>query len=298
MAELNIDQRSRARAIVLIVSTAIALPSLSICSLTSPIRHHGYAVLGGPEVGSQDADQALSSISIDYPEDGSIFPPGITPPTFLWRDAAGTSWAIDVSFADKAPAIHILTKGEGMRIGIVDPDCIENPEDQPKLTARQAAAWTWTPDAATWAAIQSHSTGHAATVTITGYRGGQTAFSRSHIAILTSADPVGAPIFYRDVPLMPTRGVDGVVQPLAPSTIHLIKWRLRDIRQPESRTVLKNMATCANCHSFSADGKTLGMDIDGPANDKGLYALVPVQNTFRSSARIWCSGIRMGGWKG
>jgi hypothetical protein len=68
-----------------------------------------------------------------------------------------------------------------------------------------------------------------------------------------------------------------VVQPLAPSAIHLIHWRLRDIRQPESRTVLKDMPTCANCHSFSADGKTLGMDIDGPANDKGLYAVVPVQ---------------------
>jgi Tol biopolymer transport system component len=37
------------------------------------------------------------------------------------------------------------------------------------------------------------------------------------------------------------------------------------------------MPTCANCHSFSAEGKTFGMDIDGPANDKGLYAVVPVQ---------------------
>ena len=37
------------------------------------------------------------------------------------------------------------------------------------------------------------------------------------------------------------------------------------------------MPTCANCHSFSADGKTFGMDIDGPANDKGLYAVVPVE---------------------
>jgi tetratricopeptide (TPR) repeat protein len=37
------------------------------------------------------------------------------------------------------------------------------------------------------------------------------------------------------------------------------------------------MPTCANCHSFSLDGKTMGMDIDGPANDKGLFALVPVQ---------------------
>jgi tetratricopeptide (TPR) repeat protein len=88
---------------------------------------------------------------------------------------------------------------------------------------------------------------------------------------------VGAPIFYRDVPLMPTDGRDGIVQPLAASAIPLIHWRLRDIRQSESHTVLQNMPTCANCHSFSLDGKTMGMDIDGPANDKGLFALVPVQ---------------------
>jgi len=40
--------------------------------------------------------------------------------------------------------------------------------------------------------------------------------------------------------------------------------------------VLTDMPTCANCHSFSGDGKTMGIDVDGPANDKGLYAVVPV----------------------
>lgn len=277
MADLNIHHRYPARALVLIALTAVAIPCLSICPLKRPIRDLRYPALLGMAITSQGDHQALSDISIDYPEDGSIFPPGITPPTFLWRDAAGTSWTIDISFADKNPSIRIITKGERMHIGAIDPDCIEDPEDQPKLTARQAASWTWTPDAVTWSAIQSHSTGQPATVTITGYGDGSTALSRSQIAISTSADPVGAPIFYRDVPLMPSRGVDGVVQPLAPSTIHLIKWRLRDIRQPESRTVLKDMPTCGNCHSFSADGKTLGMDIDGPANDKGLYAIVSVE---------------------
>ncbi|MGA2351985.1 MAG: hypothetical protein ABSF70_16230 [Terracidiphilus sp.] len=230
-----------------------------------------------PVLANLDSGQSLSSISIDYPEDGSIFPPGITPPTFLWRDAAGIAWSIDISFADGTPGIHVQTQGVRMQIGAIDQDCISHTDDLPKLTLRQAATWTWTPDAATWAAIQSHSSGHSARVTITGYRGGQIPFSRASISLSTSIDPVDAPIFYRDVPLMPTKGVNGVVQPLAPSTIHLIHWRLRDIRKPESHTVLQNMPTCANCHSFSADGKTFGMDIDGPGNDKGLYAVVPVQ---------------------
>lgn len=276
MADLQIHHRYPVRALALIVLTAVAIPCLSICPLKRSIRDLGYPALLGRAITSQGDNQALSDISIDYPEDESIFPPDITPPTFQWRDAAGTSWTIDISFADKNQPIRIITRGERMHIGAIDPECIEDPEDQPKLTARQAATWTWTPDAVTWSAIQSHSTGYPATVTIMGYRDGSEV-SRSHIAISTSADPVGAPIFYRDVPLMPSRGVDGVVQPLAPSTIHLIKWRLRDIREPESRTVLKDMPTCGNCHSFSADGKTLGMDIDGPANDKGLYAIVSVE---------------------
>jgi hypothetical protein len=224
-----------------------------------------------------DSDRSLWPIPIDYPEDGSIFPPDITPPTFLWRDAAGSSWSIDISFADKTSPIHISSKGEHMRLGAIDPDCTLNPDDLPKLTPRQAATWTWIPDAATWAAIQSHSTERPAKVTITGFRDGQTPVSRSSISFTTSKDPVGAPIFYRDVPLMPSKGLSGVVQPLAPDAIHLIHWRIRDIRKAESHTVLQNMPTCANCHSFSADGKTFGMDIDGPSNDKGLYAVVPVQ---------------------
>ena len=40
---------------------------------------------------------------------------------------------------------------------------------------------------------------------------------------------------------------------------------------------MERPATCANCHSFSLDGKTLGLDVDGPQNDRGLYALVNLE---------------------
>ena len=226
---------------------------------------------------AQDGPQTLSPISIDYPQNGSIFPPGITPPMFLWRDAAGTSWTIDVKFAGNAAPIHAEAKGERMKLGPIDPLCVADSNKPPKLTAQQAASWAWTPDAETWRAIQAGSVAGPATVVITGYRDGHLAYSRSSIELTTSKDEVGAPIFYRDVPLMPSAGVNGVVSPLAPTSIPLIHWRLRDIREAESHTVLKDMPTCGNCHSFSADGKTFGMDIDGPANDKGLYAVVPVQ---------------------
>jgi Flp pilus assembly protein TadD len=36
---------------------------------------------------------------------------------------------------------------------------------------------------------------------------------------------------------------------------------------------MEGLPTCANCHSFSRDGKKLGIDVDGPQNDKGMYAI-------------------------
>jgi tetratricopeptide (TPR) repeat protein len=220
---------------------------------------------------------ALWPISIDYPEDGSIFPPGITPPTILWRDPSATEWTIEIAFADRSSSILIHNKGERMHLGAIDKDCVSETNEPPKLTPQQAASWSWKPDAAAWQVIQAHSVSEPATMTITGYREAGVIVSQAHAALSTSSDPVGAPIFYRDVPLMPSQGANGTVQPLSPAAIHLIRWRLRDIRQTESRTVLTGMPTCANCHSFSRDGKTMGIDVDGPANDKGLYAVVPVQ---------------------
>lgn len=257
----------------------------------------GLVFSGGRINAAQGESHILLPISVDYPEDHSIFPPGITPPTFLWRDAAGASWSIDVSFENGSAPIHVGSVGERMQAGTIDPDCVATTNQPPELIARQAATWTWKPDAATWAAIQAHSVEAAATVTITGYGEGHVESSQAHIRFTTSKDEVGAPIFYRDVPLMPAAGDGGAVAPLAQDNIHLIHWRIRDIRKPESRTVLKDMPTCANCHSFSADGKTFGMDIDGPANDKGLYAVVPVEKhmTIQSKDMVhWNTGGKVG----
>ena len=220
------------------------------------------------------------AITVDYPADGSVFPPEITPPTFLWRDAAAsaTSWAIDISFPDRSRGIHVKASGERMHTGEIDPEAVSRNNELPKLTREQAAAHTWTPDAGTWEAIKKRSVESPANVTITGFgdEDRKQPVSSGQVRILTSRDPVGAPIFYRDVPLMPNQGAKGVIKPLAPESIGLIKWRLRYLDEPGSRVVMQKIETCANCHSFSADGKTLGLDVDGPANDHGLYALIPV----------------------
>jgi tetratricopeptide (TPR) repeat protein len=237
----------------------------------------GIILLGLLLALAADAPSPPAPIAIDYPEEGSIFPPEITPPTFLWHDAAkGVSvWRIDVSFGAAPAAIHAISKGERMPIGMLDPDCVADTNEKPRLSPELAAAHSWTPDLATWQAIKRRSVETAATVTITGLRADQ-AVSRGKVAIRTSKDPVGAPIFYRDVPLMPSELEKGVIKPLAAEAIPLVAWRVRNVGEARSRVVMENLPVCANCHSFSADGKTMGMDLDGLQGNRGMYILAPV----------------------
>ncbi len=255
-----------------------AITAIAIISVGNTVNHAADSRHGPPK---GQTHPRLAPLTIDYPEEGSIFPPEITPPTFLWRDGAAATglWRIDVSFADGSAQLHVTCRARRMRVGEIDPSCIAETNRLPKLTPRQAASRTWMPDNATWEAIKRHSVAAPATVTITGLggTGADGAVSRGSVTIRTSTDPVGAPIFYRDVPLMPTETENGNIQPLAPYAVRLIRWRLRDISRPSSRVVLENLPMCANCHSFSADGKRMGMDLDGVQNNKGLYALVPVK---------------------
>ncbi len=233
-----------------------------------------------------------AAITIDYPSEGSVFPPEFPAPTFLWRDSAKsvTSWVVNVSFADGSPSIRVNARGERMRIGPIDPRCVGPTNKPPKLTPQQAAAHTWTPDPTVWASIKKHP---SAIVSIIGYSASlRQVVSRGQVSIQISTDPVGAPIFYRDVPLMPSKTEKGVIKPLAAGAVPLIAWRLRNVAETSSRVLMEGIHSCANCHSVSRDGKTLGMDVDGPLNDKGLYALVSIkpQTTIRNEDVIaWSS---------
>jgi tetratricopeptide (TPR) repeat protein len=229
-----------------------------------------FAVLSLALLAVVPAQQA-PPIVIDYPEEGSIFPPDFAPPTFLWRDSqtASTTWEIEIAFSDGAPSIRLTSRGEPMTVGEIDPRCVAETNQLPKLTPEQAAAHTWKPDTAAWSVIKQRSAGRLATVTITGFGG-----ASSEVRISTSKDPVGAPIFYRDVPLMPSEVEKGVIKPIIPSAVPLVGWRLRNVAESGSRLVMEGLPTCANCHSFSKDGKTLALDVDGPQNDKGTYAIV------------------------
>lgn len=217
---------------------------------------------------------APGNLTIDYPEPGTIFPPDFAAPTFLWHDSnpRAASWRVEISFPDSASILRSIAPGLRMRIGNIDPDCVAPTNELPRLSPEQKSARTWKPNAALWATIRKH---RAATVTIRGIAGTRVV-SSGLVTFEISKDPVGAPIFYRDVPLMPSETQTGVIKPLASEAVRLIAWRLRYAGESRSRVLLDGLPLCANCHSFSSNGKTLGMDMDGLQNNRGMYTMTPV----------------------
>jgi tetratricopeptide (TPR) repeat protein len=226
------------------------------------------------------ASEGPAPLTIDYPLNESVFPPGFPPPTFLWHDSAGaaTRWRIDVSLAGGCQLPSVFTQGdapaptpEAARQDL--PEAARNYRPAPYL----ASAKRWQPDGGLWAAVQRDCVQGPATVTMVGLERDRPV-SRGVVAIRTSADPVGAPIFYRDLPLPFIHAF---------RNCHLIRWRLGDVTSgAPPPTLLKDMKVCGNCHSFTPDGKTLAMDVDY-GNDKGSYVITAVsRETVLSKEKI------------
>ncbi len=223
-------------------------------------------------------DKEPHQIIFNYPVDGSVFPPEFPAPTFEWQCPKDKIdfWSIELTFSNDYSPIRVVSKGVPIPIGKSDPKAVAFSNVSPALIRNSAEFQTWTPEDALWTTIKKHSAERNVTVTITGYVK-DLVVSSGKITFKTSKDTVDAPIFYRDVPLMPSESEKGVIKPLAPQAVPLIAWRLRNVGKKNSQVLMEGLHTCANCHSFSADGKTIGMDMDGPLNDKGLYAMANVQ---------------------
>ncbi len=92
----------------------------------------------------QAAATTQAAIKIDYPLNDSVFPPEITPPTFLWHDPSPSAmrWVIQVSFGAATQPIRMDAPGRIMQQGEID----ANAGPGLALTPEQASTHTWKPD--------------------------------------------------------------------------------------------------------------------------------------------------------
>ncbi|MBW2286080.1 MAG: PD40 domain-containing protein, partial [Deltaproteobacteria bacterium] len=200
-----------------------------------------------------------SPIRVTYPQGGALFPSDIAAPTFRWEDESGAGrWHVSVAFSDGGSEIT---------------DSSDTPQ--------------WRPAKDIWGAIKQRSLERDATVTIRGAAADDDdeILSQGQVSIRTSKDPVGAPIFYRDVPLPFKKALQNLAS---------IRWRLGAVSSDRPpRTVLDNMTVCGNCHSFSADGKTLAMDVDY-GTDKGAYVITDIrpETVFEADKVVTWSDFR------
>jgi Tol biopolymer transport system component/Flp pilus assembly protein TadD len=193
-------------------------------------------------------------------------------PTFVWSDPAAKAdtWLMDVAGRDGEDHLYVLTQGATPPVAR---------DSDPRTASEAAAAYKppvpavpprrWMPGPETWERVKRRSGGPGATVTISGLCSENPGeiLSHGHTRLSVSEDPVGAPIFYRDVPL-PFRHVL--------NNIESIRWRLGEVSSQQPPTLLTGMKVCGNCHSFTPDGKTLAMDVDY-GSDKGSYVIADVQ---------------------
>ena len=182
----------------------------------------------------------VGHLEITYPLDETVFPPDIAAPTLAWRDETEGvgQWEVMLRFDGSE---------ELLRFRSMEP--------------------SWRPSESDWSEIKRMSVDADAEFAIVGLGAAASPVSSAVVRIRTSQHPVADSIFYREVPLPFISAVQD------PSKI---RWRFGSVDSLEQPpVVLEDLPVCGNCHSFSADGSVLGMDVDY-GNDKGAYAVLDV----------------------
>lgn len=183
---------------------------------------------------------STTDIKLLNPKAETLFPADFISPTFSWEDQNLNAKFWQLSFA----------VGENQILKVA-------PTGQQK----------WKASSEEWETLKKQSENKAIRLTIAGLSDTTLKLkpiSQTQISFSFSVDSVGAPIFYRSVPL-----------PFKYAREHLdeIEWKLGYVDSEEKPcTVIQNMPVCGNCHSFSADGSTIAMDVDA-RDEKGAYAI-------------------------
>lgn len=183
-----------------------------------------------------------SEISIRYPFNNALFPPEFPAPTFEWESKikGPSSWEVSLTTRNKDFSI----KGNTLET-------------------------RWTPEKSEWDSIKYLSDYDKIYFNVKK-SGNKTRPEQIYFKI--SRDTVGAPILYRQIP---------IPFAIAEKQLDSMNYMLIDIGSSNPPHVaMRGFPVCGNCHSFSADGSTIGLDLDAGRRDKGGYFISEIKDTI------------------
>lgn len=192
-------------------------------------------------------------LAILHPLNDTLFPADIAAPDFEWREKEDDvhQWLVMVGISDGNP-LNIM-----------------------------CSAPQWTPGREVWERIKRNSRQRRVPITVLGIRSDPVPeiVSQGSVRISTSRDTVDSPIMFRRVP--PSFSY-------ASRHPELMEWCLGDISSYEAPPVIMSkQPVCTSCHTFSRDGRYLGMDVDYH-DDKGGYFMGRVgANVFISAQDLF-----------
>jgi hypothetical protein len=192
-----------------------------------------------------------SEISISYPFNDALFPPEFPPPTFEWKNKTkdSSSWEVSLATGNKDFSIKGNTRGT-----------------------------SWTPEKSGWDSIKNLSNFNKIYFSVK--KSGEKSRSE-RIYFKISRDTVGAPILYRQIP---------IPFAIAEKQLDSMNYMLINIGSSNPPHVaMRGFPVCGNCHSFSADGKTIGLDLDAGRRDKGGYFISEIKDTVFFNIRTYMS---------
>jgi hypothetical protein len=197
------------------------------------------------------------SLFFSLPMNNALFPKDFRAPTFYWEDQLPTTqgWIIAVNL-------------KGKKGFVVD-----------TLTDNQ-----WKPSEETWHSIKTNSGFLPIEVIVKRINKDK---DSGKLIIRIAKDEVGASILYRQIPL-----------PFSYAEAHIeeTSYSVVDVTSPEPfHNVLDSFKVCGNCHSLSADGRSIALDFDAVSRDKGGYFIANIDTVTTFNKNNYVSWSKMSG---
>lgn len=188
----------------------------------------------------KDPVKALDPIDVSEPFDKTLVPSDMASIAFSWEDdTKASAWVL---------TIH---SDEGRL-----------------LTALLDKTW-WIPQRQIWESLKKRSQFRMLSVHLLGIGGwsGHQILSEGRTRFAFSRDPLDASVMFMRKPI-PFKAAKA-----HPELTHVVVGDISAYERP--KPVTSNLKTCANCHSYSLNGKTFAMDIDY-GGDKGAFAMARI----------------------